>query len=528
MNKKTVRFNINSNSMKIKEFLINKDFLELEIWAISDVYPNNNNSWFTLSSMQKNIKDGNFYNKPVLGKFNNLTNNYEVHNYKTKYDHEYQLEYCDYEDGERPLGLIRESDNVRMETTEDGLHWIVFSAVLWVKYNYKGIKKLLTSKRSKVSVEVTVNKWHKDDNGVEIYDDWIFDGVTILGYKKSSLKEAESGIPSAHMTIVERMKRDTFSKQIKTLRFAYDELSDVNNIDNSTYINEDNKGAIILNNNENKSEIKLEQQLDEKKINENSLEGEVYDKTNDAEQVEETVEEEVKTEDQVEEAIDNSSCDICEEDNADSDDSQDESDDEIEKEPEVIDSDEHNDNPDEDSEIDSDDNVEENPNIEDESIEESECNPEEDMCGNVALCNDVMFEFNGEQFTAEEIYDKYCTLFEEYTDLKKDYNICQQKIQNFETKELVEQVKIVLDKTNFSSEDKNAFIERCKNKEFNSIQEATKEIAYVVFMNREEDTAQSKPAEFSARVNHVFIEHNINESKNDTCFEKLEQYVVKK
>ena len=43
-----------------------------------------------------------------------MSNNYEVHNYKTKYDPEYGMEYCDYEDGERPLGLIRESDTVKI------------------------------------------------------------------------------------------------------------------------------------------------------------------------------------------------------------------------------------------------------------------------------------------------------------------------------------------------------------------------------------------------------------------------------
>ena len=192
--KKTMQFNLDVNSMKIREILTTKDFLVLEFWALSDVYPNNNNSHFPLKSMEMNIERGSFYNKPVLGKFNNLSNNYEVHNYKTKYDPEYDMEYCDYEDGERPLGLIRESDTVKIVKGEDGLNWIVFTAVIWVKYNYKGVKKLLTSRRSKVSVEVTINKWHEDDDGIEIYEDWTFDGVTILGYQKNSLKEAKEGI----------------------------------------------------------------------------------------------------------------------------------------------------------------------------------------------------------------------------------------------------------------------------------------------------------------------------------------------
>ena len=148
---KVLHFDLDTSFVKIKEIMRDKDFLEMEFWAISDAYPNRNKSHFPSGTFMPNIKKGRFYNKPILGKFNNVTDNYETHVYKKKYDPELDMEYYDYEDGgERPLGLIRESDNVRVETDKDGLHWIVFTAVLWVKYNYRGVKRILKSKNGKV------------------------------------------------------------------------------------------------------------------------------------------------------------------------------------------------------------------------------------------------------------------------------------------------------------------------------------------------------------------------------------------
>ena len=251
MNKKTMCFDLSSSSIKIKEILQTKDFLMIELWAISDEYPNNNTSHFPYSTMQANVRDKVFYNKPILGKFNNMTLNYEVHNSQNKYDPEYDIAYKDYENGERPLGVIRESDDVRLEKDENGINWIVFTAVLWVKYNYQGIKKILKSKTSKVSVEVTVFKSHFDEDGIEIFDKWTFDGVTILGYRPNSTNLAKEGINNAHLSILEKMGQSEFSHQIRSLQFAYDEFDknkDIKENNSHLYIkkNEEEEGIELL------------------------------------------------------------------------------------------------------------------------------------------------------------------------------------------------------------------------------------------------------------------------------------------
>ena len=46
-----LRFDLSPNQMKFKNIL-NKEFIELEIWAISDINPNRNNSHFTLESIE--------------------------------------------------------------------------------------------------------------------------------------------------------------------------------------------------------------------------------------------------------------------------------------------------------------------------------------------------------------------------------------------------------------------------------------------------------------------------------------------
>lgn len=604
MNKKVMQFNLDVNSMKIREILTTKDFLVLEFWAVSDVYPNNNNSHFPLKSMELNIERGSFYNKPVLGKFNNLSNNYEVHNYKTKFDPEFNMEYCDYEDGERPLGLIRESDSVKIVKDNDGLNWIVFTAVIWVKYNYKGVKKLLTSRRSKVSVEVTINKWHEDDNGIEIYEDWTFDGVTILGYQKNSLKEAREGIPSAHMTILEKMKKNTFSNQIKSLKFAYNELSNIDINENNTHLYieqemdkeaiqltyEDKKDLLqqalnktyeseviikdftedtvsfIINDSEKSALFSIDEESSEitlsmeESTEEMTLEGEAFEdenkteeetsEDNKVEETEKTSEEMTDNTDEktVEESDNSEEKEKVEESDNSDDVSEDNKKEETEEEKieescegqkceeqEVFEEDEKTDENPENKDDDSDEvNDEDNDKTEEETSEE---NKEE--CGK--------FVIDDKEYTAEEVVNKYFADMEQarenYSNLEKSYNslkeeydvlnenfiACENKLKKFETQELVNAVKEVLNRTDFTEDEQTSFIERCENKEFNSIQEATKEIAYIAFMNKE-NTNQNNAVEFSAKVDFSSVKKNTvkkeNVSKN--CFDKLQDYVKEK
>ena len=260
-----MKFELSPESLKIKSAL-KKDFLEIEMKAISTANPNRNGSHFTKEALEKAIPT--FYNKPVLGSFSVDTDDFRGHESELKYDKELESLYYDYTDStsETPLGMIRSEDRVYIANDSiDGLSWIHFTCCLWVKYNYRQIKRLLKSKngKKKISVEIEVNESYVDENGIEVITDFTFDGVTILSDK------LETGIADAEMTILDKVESALFQKKQKCLCYAYDALNTVNNPiekqdfnDNDEY--EDNEvfssDESIDDANENKEEITMNQE----------------------------------------------------------------------------------------------------------------------------------------------------------------------------------------------------------------------------------------------------------------------------
>ena len=219
------QFILDSKSLKIKEIL-NKDFLEIEILAIAEG-KNRNKTSFTLESMKKAIPT--FYNKFILGYFNvqgdvNNDGHFEEHNSDIKYDAECDEMYYSYlaPNAEKALGLIRESDRVEIVDIK-GKKWIRLTAVILTKYNREAVKHLLKQKsKSKVSVEITINKWHTEDE-IDIIEDFTLDGITILGTRRNSSEQCEEGISGASM-ILKFLKSKSFGNQQRVLSFAYKEL----------------------------------------------------------------------------------------------------------------------------------------------------------------------------------------------------------------------------------------------------------------------------------------------------------------
>ena len=148
LNNKVMKFELDPKSVKFKEIL-NQDFLELEIKAISTANPNRNGSHFTLESLQNAIPT--FYNKPILGSFSVDLDDFRAHEGDLEYDEELDSIYYDYTDAnsETPLGLIRSSDKVEIYHEEaDGLDWIKLTCAIWVKYNYTQNPKLQLLQKS--------------------------------------------------------------------------------------------------------------------------------------------------------------------------------------------------------------------------------------------------------------------------------------------------------------------------------------------------------------------------------------------
>lgn len=214
-----LRFDLTPHQVKFKNIL-NKEFVELEIYAISDANPNRNRSHFTLESMKSAVESGGIKNKPIVGFFER--GDFTTHEGSASYDPELGSTYWDTLKGERILGWVRESDKVEI-VQEDDLYWIRFTCVLCVKYCYNQVKRLLKDRRKKVSVEITVNESVVRDDGVLDILAFTLNGTTILGSKYG--KPVEEGIEGAHLSILERLSGEEFSEQKKVVSFAYDQIN---------------------------------------------------------------------------------------------------------------------------------------------------------------------------------------------------------------------------------------------------------------------------------------------------------------
>lgn len=226
--------------------LLKKDFLELSMRAISTANPNRNGSWFTKESMERSL--GTFVNKPILGYFKQ--GDFVSHNGEWKVDGETDLPYFDTWDteGERILGIIRESDERKIIQGADGLYWITFTCALWSQYNFKQVKRLIKDARrakrtgeaaKNISVEVDITDYEMLENGVMKINAFELIGVTILGSRNGV--KVEPGIENAELSVVDIMGRELYDKQVKALRLAYEKL------ENSTEVKEEKNMEEVLN-----------------------------------------------------------------------------------------------------------------------------------------------------------------------------------------------------------------------------------------------------------------------------------------
>ena len=194
------------------------------MYPISDENPNNNGSHFTIESLHNSLSS--FISKPVVGFFTSQ-NDFESHKGKWVKDRETGVAYWDVSEGERPLGVIRESDTLEV-VEKDGKHWIHLSCVLWTQYGFRQIKRLLKDKHKKVSVEIDVLEYHMDDHGIKHIDKFNLIGITILGSRNG--QPVKEGINDAHLSVLANIDENDpiYSKQRAALCFAYQKLDEQN------------------------------------------------------------------------------------------------------------------------------------------------------------------------------------------------------------------------------------------------------------------------------------------------------------
>lgn len=243
LNKKKISFILDSEAIKLSKVL-SKDFLEIEIYAISEGI-NRNNFSFLLRSMEESLYT--FDDKPVLAYFNPFTRGIEEHNSTISLDQETGEEFYDYTgpNAEKPVGLI--SPGTAEIVDYNGKKWIKVNAKLWVKYNRQIIKNLLKAKSRKVSVEIEVLESYEDENGVEIIEKFTLDGITILQYRPNTTILVDEGIEGAKLNLKEFANSSDFKTFQKKMAFAYSQqsLSENENKEDITYVE---KEKILIDN----------------------------------------------------------------------------------------------------------------------------------------------------------------------------------------------------------------------------------------------------------------------------------------
>ncbi len=225
-------FELSSDQISVRNILANKNFLEIEIYSISNANPNRNQSCFTLESMRKGIET--YTDKPILGFFNQ--GDFESHKGQVGYDPELDKDYWDNSNGEQILGFVRQSDHKEI-VEKGGLMWIVCTAMICTQYNYKQVKRLLRDKKKKVSVEISVKDSEVID-GIEYIYDFELLGITILGSKNGM--PVREGIEGAHLSVLDLLE-ERYSEQKKALVFAYSQLDNENYKEDKDLANEEGK-----------------------------------------------------------------------------------------------------------------------------------------------------------------------------------------------------------------------------------------------------------------------------------------------
>ena len=548
--RKIFQMDLDPSLIKIKKVLNTQDFIELEIWGISNHYPTNNNNYFPVETMKQNIEENNFYGKPVLGRFNNITDNYEVHNSKQKWDPEFNQEYTDYEDkGERPLGFCHDP-NVRLEKDKNGDTWCVFNVVLWVKYGYRGIKKILKTGVGKVSAEVSVYQSHYDENGIEIFDKWTFDGITILGYKKGTTVEAHEGIEDAHRCITDKMKEKIYSDKLLKIQRTFE--ADMEEFNSDIYKNKE-KGERLLDNQAKtgaKEEFVIEEileEVEETPLGVEEVENEAIpeEECNNSE-VEEAAEEPVaecnnadEGEDEEVEKEPEEECNNEEKEPEDAEEPEEECKNADEGEDEEVAKEEPEEEPEEEP-------AEECNNSDEGEDEEVEKEPEEpaEECGNFEEapeegCDDCEPEEECNKFEAEEsvveekefelsdgtkvdadrLYQVYLEALLEQDSLKKEFNEVKAELEEYKKQEAFNKVEALKAEVYNFAKDKNIdsslvakIVKQCEEGEITDFLTAKKDMVFALYENTEATEASNHS--FVAKVEEISINQKSKKMNN--------------
>ncbi len=182
---------LNIKNFSITDYKDDKRFLQLEIWGCCEGETRNSDS-FTLEAMQDALPT--LYNSPILCYIDKRKNDAKGHEMRLIGVDENGNPIYNFDNGERIVGIVNESSNVRIEE-KDGVNWTVYTALIFVDYNYELRQILKRDKIKSVSIEIKVLD-SEMINEIEQINKFIYKGTTILG------KAVRPGIAGAMLKLL--------------------------------------------------------------------------------------------------------------------------------------------------------------------------------------------------------------------------------------------------------------------------------------------------------------------------------------
>ena len=169
---------------EIKNLQKKNDFIyEVEVWLLNDKV-NRNNWLFSNLAANKNQ----FAGTPLLVAYvNEGTKVGDGHNFEVVRDAQGN-EIASFTDAtaERIIGMLSEDTNdIRIEMTDDGTQWIVAKGFIWKWYAQEAVEKIERDghmgRNMSISIEALVTQNHMNEVGVEVEDEYTILGTTLLG-----------------------------------------------------------------------------------------------------------------------------------------------------------------------------------------------------------------------------------------------------------------------------------------------------------------------------------------------------------
>lgn len=156
----------------------NRKLFPVEIWALND--KTNRNGW-RYTDMQGHLKE--FRDIPILTAYTMGGKRVgDGHNFTMRIDPKTGEEYASFTDAdaERIVGWVDADAEMRVERKDD-TDWIVVRGNLWRYYAKELVDKIAGQGGGmEISIETLVTKYHMEGN-VEVEDEYVVLGVTLLG-----------------------------------------------------------------------------------------------------------------------------------------------------------------------------------------------------------------------------------------------------------------------------------------------------------------------------------------------------------